>query len=241
MVVLFVDLLGTKSKWHAGGRDAAQSAFHQFATLVTTALASSPAGSVLRGGVESDACAIVFLDVIGALECAKAFFRRAFRSATSFDQPRTWVRGAITSFNGAGDLRTTHPIAPAFPHVAQIEYDGALLDAIAVEKSGFKGMRLLVAQELLTEPVKSRFRIPLGNRHFMPFRKLNHSPYPGRVNEGYSDYLWMVDAGPQWLQHQMTMSNRLRWAVHNNEEFIHAASTQVVFNECAAILSRLGD
>ena len=119
-------------------------------------------------------------------------------------------------------------------------YAGPLFDAVSVEKSGFRGMRMLIASELITRQLRTTFRHPIGNRSFIPFRRLNHSQYPGRISEGYHDVLWMFSPDEaEWRDRKRLMSSRLRWSGNDPEEFVQAAATQLVFSECQAILTTL--
>lgn len=112
-------------------------------------------------------------------------------------------------------------------------YSSPLLDAISVERSGFKGMRILVADPLITEPLRTAARIPIGGRYLIPLKRLDHSDY--RV-QGFQDWLWMLVPDEEaWSRTLRQMAARLRWAAKDSDEFVQAAATQVVFHECEAI------
>jgi hypothetical protein len=120
-------------------------------------------------------------------------------------------------------------------------YGGPLLDAIAIEKSGFKGMRLLVEHKLITPEIRAEFKQPLGHLNFIPLSKLKSSTYPTRLNDAFSDYLWMGSIDREDFEElRKIMALRLRLAAGEPEEFVQAAATQVVFHECAAILNSIG-
>ncbi len=105
-----------------------------------------------------------------------------------------------------------------------------------MEKSGFKGMRLLVNLELVTTHVQNEMRLAFGKRTLIPFRRLNYSYYPERVSEGYTDFLWMAcQSEEEWQDRTLRMTSRLRYAARDEEELAQAAATQIVFHECAAI------
>jgi hypothetical protein len=240
MVIAFIDMLGTKAKWHEGGREGAQAAFDRFRDVVRTALESVKPHAVKSGAIESDSCALVFRDAASAITVAKAAYLAAFRSARSRQDERLWLRGAVVDASRVDALRARKRLSGAMPQVERFEYNPDLLDAIAVEKSGFKGMRLLLHAKLVTPELCDAFRIEVGKRVLMPFRKLDNSIYPGRLGDDYQDFLWMADADEaEWEANRLLMASRLRWSSRNQEEFVHAAATQVVFHECTAILSSL--
>ena len=192
------------------------------------------------GAIESDACALVFRDAAPAVAFARAAYLEAFRSAHSRKDERLWLRGAVVEASRVDRLRARKRLPGALAHVEQFEYDPNLLDAIAVEKSGFKGMRLLVHAPLVTPELCDAFHVDVGRRALIPFRKLDNSIYPGRLGDDYQDFLWMAAADDAvWESDRLLMASRLRWSSRNQEEFVHAAATQVVFHECAAILSSL--
>jgi len=59
-VILFVDLLGVRSRWLKGGRDEAEKAFKEFRTLIASSLKNANMDHLVHGLVESDAVALTF-------------------------------------------------------------------------------------------------------------------------------------------------------------------------------------
>lgn len=211
MVIAFVDLLGVRAKWHDGGRDAAEKAFERLRSLVATSLADISAATVLGGGIETDSAAVIFDSTEEAAKFMRSLYSRAFLAATRLSDERIWVRGTLASIQAAGSLRLESSL-PGFPAVGVFDLEGGLLDAIAIEKSGYKGMRIVVEESLITDAIRRRFRIAVGNQTFIPFRKLANSAYPGRLANGYQDFLWMARQDEQeWRRMKRSMSNRLRW------------------------------
>jgi hypothetical protein len=100
-------------------------------------------------------------------------------------------------------------------------------------------MRIVVEEKLLTPamPITSRAgRQPLPG----PFKSLTNSVYPRRIAHVYEDFLWMARSEEaEWRKLKRSMSDRLRWSAQDSEEFVQAASTQVVFNETVAIFRSL--
>lgn len=240
MVLLFLDLLGVRRLWHEGGREAAEAAFHRFRKTIEEALRGEEGNAVIGGSIETDAAAIVCDTPDVAIRVALRLYRSVFIRAKKRGDERMWLRGAITDCGKECTLRTATAFNSSLTQVEVVTYSPALLDAIAVEKSGIRGMRLIIESGLVTPALISRSRIPVSNVDFFPFRHLNNSTYPGRLQNGYQDVLWMASAeDTEWEQYRRTMASRLRWAAQDLEEFLQAAATQVIFHECTAIFDSL--
>jgi hypothetical protein len=239
MVVAFIDLLGVRARWHAGGRDSAEAAFGRLETMVGETLARLAPKTLRDGTIETDSAALVFGGSEEALSFIRELFSEAFVAPRKVKDERLWIRGTVTAIQNRGPLR--HPAQLAgHAKVRVFRLDGGLLDAIAVEKSGFKGMRIVVEEKLLTPAVREHFGVRAGSRTLVPFKSLTNSVYPRRIANVYQDFLWMArseEAG--WRRLKRSMSDRLRWSAQDSEEFVQAASTQVVFNETAAIFRSL--
>src|SRR5258706_6914895 len=61
MPLLYVDLLGMKSRYRARGVNAARAGQRQLRAVVLAGLSALPAGVEVSGGVQSDAAALQFL------------------------------------------------------------------------------------------------------------------------------------------------------------------------------------
>lgn len=238
MVVVFVDILGVRSRWHLGGRESAEKAFARLRALVTEALRNVGATSIETGGIETDSAALVFSSATSAAVFVRTLFRFAFEKWSQQPEERMWLRGVVTS-SEPGLLRRESVLA-GFERVRLYDLETGLLDAIAVEKSGFKGMRVVIENQLVNDALRRDFRIHIKNQTFFPFRKLRHSAYPARIAEEYQDFLWMVkESRDEWEEAKRTMSHRLRTCARNPEEFLQAGATQVVFNEADEIIRSL--
>ena len=239
MVVAFIDLLGVRARWHEGGRESAEAAFKRLETLVGATLERLAPKTLRDGAIETDSAAIVFGATEDALEFIRELFTEAFTAPSRAKEERLWIRGTVTAIRSRGALRRSEHLA-GHGKVRVFRLDGSLLDAIAVEKSGFKGMRIVVEEKLLTQAVRDRFAVKAGSRSLVPFRSLTNSVYPRRIAQVYEDFLWMARSEEaEWRKLKRSMSDRLRWSAQDSEEFVQAASTQVVFNETAAIFRSL--
>jgi hypothetical protein len=233
-VILFVDLLGARSRWQRGGIDTALTAFDHF-TRFMIAAAKPDLTAVVDGAIETDAAAFVCSDLNFALSIAQRAFMRAFDTPKGDQTERLWIRGAIVPA-GEGALRTERSAYGDAGNVKIFTYSREFFDAVSVEKSGFRGMRLLVRGSLLTPSARKTIAIPVGNRFLVPVKRLRHSTYPRGPAEDLQDFLWMASSEPaDWERAQRRMSSRFRDSTGDQEEFAQAAATQVLFHEATAI------
>lgn len=235
-VILFVDLLGVRSKWLKGGREAAEHAFDDFRSLIARAVKATKTKDLMEGLVESDAMALKFSTVTAALEVVKIMYLMAFKRAKG----PLWLRGCIVASSDEGYLRKPTVFSGTMSNVQLMLYSSALLDGISIEKAGFKGMRLILPKELMTAEARAATKIPIGQLNFMAVSCLRGSTYPKRLQDEFHDFLWMANSDlNEFEELKKVMAIRLRSAARDPEEFAQAAATQVVFHECAAILSSL--
>lgn len=238
MFILFVDQLGMKARWNSGGRERAEKAFDEFARLMEDSIEICGSCAVYDGVIETDSAAIVFHDVCSAILCARSAYNQSFVRFNS--EERVWLRGVIIPANKQTAQRSTSNLISDKYNIKHNKLDGKMLDAISVEKSGFKGMRLLIANHIVDSTVRSQFSMSIGKFFICPFRELENSDYPKSLEDNYLDFLWMAtgDCG-LWGMRKITMAKRLRLAGKDKEEVVHAAATQIIFHECAAILNSI--
>ena len=231
--LVFVDMLGVKSRWLKLGKQGAESAFKIFNRLVNDSIKQSRV-KLLSGFLEADATALSFSNEQDACYFARTLYFNAFFAAKSDKDERIWLRGAIVSLNDLNPLRTDTDLDTG---IKLYGYSDRLLEAVQVEKSGFKGMRIVIEKSLLTSQVRSGLKTTISNKEFFPVRKLTYAPLPKSIGEKYEDFVWMAAGDTKQFENaHVAMSNRLRWCCpETGDEFIHAAATQVVFNECRSI------
>ncbi len=235
-VILFIDMLGARKRWHNGGVSEAMPAFYRFKRLVNIAARRAPAGEVLGGVIETDAAMLVCRSIVGAARIAQRLYLEAFANRMNPMTNRDWYRGCIVPHADDEFIRTGDPLRMPVQKVMAFRYSKSALEAVSVEKSGFKGMRLLIKLELIDANIEMQMKIPFGTHTLIPFRKLNYSYYPPRVAEEYTDFLWMAcQSNVDWHNLTLHMTSRLRYAARDQEELTQAAATQIVFHECAAI------
>ena len=235
-MLLFIDMLGVRARWHLGGRESVEKAFSRFHSIIIEAIQTRDRGKVLHGGIEADSAAIICSSAKTAVYIGRNAFRIAFRSARSPNDERLWLRGVIVPANEADPLKTERPLASDLDQIKVAEYSTSLLEAISAEKSGVKGMRLLIGGGLSKKEIQRAYGLNIHGAYFCPIRRPQTLSYPSRL-KGYRDILWMASAKEdKWKEMQRTMSYRLKWSAANADEFIHAAVTQVLFNHWEGIL-----
>jgi hypothetical protein len=186
-VLLFIDLLGVRAKWLRGGRPAAELAFKDFRNLIAAGLRGRTAAEVAVGLIETDAAAITCTDVRIALDIGKRLYQMAFDQTRTNRNKHYWLRGAIVPRVTDLPLRKTGNFTVPLNQVELTHYEPELFDAVAIEKSGIKGMRLLVDKTLLMPQVISQYRIPIGHLSFIPFKTLRSSYYPPSLKGTHLD------------------------------------------------------
>lgn len=159
------------------------------------------AASPRVGAIESDAAAFDFAVPADAIRFGSVLFRTAFARAGRRSGPSYWLRGAVVSAPDGAFMRSTAPL-----YIQKCACSDSLLEALSIEKSGFKGMCLLVADSLLTPTIRTSFAQTVRTST-EPYRRLDHSAY----RTGYSDVLWMlVDAAGEWEAEELQMKKMLR-------------------------------
>lgn len=235
--LLLLDLLGSRDRWRHGGPALVERVFDHFHNLVCDAARGLDAAPELRGDLEGDRAAIWCPNAETALALGRRLFRRTFLEPRSPDDLRLWLRGVVCDASEGQTARTIEPEPPSeLPGLHRHVFGPGMQDALSVLYSGFQGMRLLVANSLLHDNLRGRFRIPLGRLGVIPFRKLNHSPYPASIHRNYQDCLWMAETQQEWGTYESRMTMRMLWSARNPQEFSQAAATQGVFHETLLIL-----
>jgi hypothetical protein len=233
-VLLALDLLGLDARWRAGQPAEAEALSLDFADLVLDTMGSLDVAEMLRGEIVQERAALLCPSIESALALARRIFRRAWLDPRTPDEMRLWMRGAILPCDDASPSTTE-----ADEELAAIRRTVAgpcLQRAMAGLRSGLAGMRILVDDRLLNDQLRGVFRVPLGRLGFIPFRRMNQTPYPQALARNFQDFLWMADTAPEWHTYTVRMKQRMLWTAQDAEEFAEAAATQTLFHEVDAIL-----
>ena len=238
--ILFIDMLGARRRWQEGGVKLSRSTFTKFKSLIIKSARNTVSDEILSGGIETDSAMIVCSSLLSAVHLAKDIYLTAFKTKNHASAPRIWLRGCIMPYIDSKFLRQEAPLKKPIGNIKVWAYSAEALDAISVEKSGYKGMRLLVNSGLITQSDIDSLRIEFGTHTLIPLTKLRYVGYP-KVSEGdYHDLLWMATSDDsEWRSLNINMTSRLRYSSHDSEEFSQAAATQVLFHECAALINSI--
>lgn len=233
-VLLTIDLLGAKSRWRCGDPGDAAALFDDFADLVLETIASMDVAEEIRGDAEASWCSLLCPSVESALALTRRIFRRAWLDPRSSDDLRLWMRATV----GPSDDDAVRHFAPddELPNIRRTTATPGLMRGLCAIRGGLTGMRILVDESLLTDQLRGMFRVPLGRLGFIPFRRMNFTPYPATLRKTWQDFLWMADTQNEWTNYTMRMKQRLLWSAANADEHSEAASTQVLFHEVDAIV-----
>lgn len=179
MVLVLVDILGTKARWKAAGLSAVLATFSTLEESVRDALRTLPKGTPVRGGIRSDGLALVFEAANPAVSFATALLRAAFESHTVDPLTRIWLRGVVLKMEApSAALAVPQRLSGRFNDVSVEKQSDDLMAAINIEQSGIKGARILVDTKLLTQDLKDANRTDAAGRSLMRLAALENSTYP---------------------------------------------------------------
>ncbi len=233
-VLLTIDLLGATTRWRSGDPGDAAALFDDFADLVLDTVGSMDVADQIHGDIEANWCSLLCPTIEAALALSRRIFRRAWLDPRSADDMRLWMRASVSPSDDDA-IRHTGPDE----ELAQIRRTTAtpsLMRSLAALRGGLQGMRILVDESLLSDPLRGMFRVPLGRLGFIPFRRMNFTPYPATLKRTWQDFLWMADTQTEWVNYTLRMKQRLLWTANDPGEALEAAATQVVFHEVDAIV-----
>lgn len=238
MPLLYIDLLGMKSRYRTRGVNGARSGQRQLRAVVLAGLSALPAGVDVSGGVQSDAAALQFRHATDAVTVGQAMMTEAFRRSSR--EQRVWIRGAIMKRGGPNSrLDTQIQLEGAPVGVIERQFKPVLMEAIHVEQAGFRGQRLLIGDDLIDDKLRAaHLRHRYNGADISPFCRLRYSRYPPPVCDGFCDFLWMIPATlSSWDRRKLRMLDLLRWSCEGgDDEVSQAAATHLVFAEADAML-----
>jgi hypothetical protein len=237
--ILFVDLLGVQKMWLTGGAHGVKARISEFSAFVIQQVNELPPGLQLDGEqsivVSGDSVSVICRDVEHAIGVGVHLFTQAFFNGRTASSP-FWLRGTIGRW-----LSTDLTIVRSVPIRAGSQLVGThfineddLLGVLALEKSGFRGMRLIldgtmISREQLFNRTWDGFKRPLRT-----ITRLKDCTYP--EGAGYVDVLWMASSEDQYNRLRGIMDGRFGKSARDQEEFTQAAWTQLVFNSVETLI-----
>ena len=188
--------------------------------------------------LSGDSVSVICEDFDQAIGVGIHLFTQAFYDTDKRELP-FWLRGAISRWHNQYLTFNSRPIVvvPAGLHVGtQYRNEDDYLTVLALEKSGYKGMRLLVNRGFLADKGLQYQRDwpSQGNGNSLGIvTRLHESNYP----EGdYADVLWMADSGHHFSNLSKIISSRFKKATRDPDEFAQAAWTRVVFDQVNSLI-----
>jgi len=233
-ILLHLDLLGAPQRWQRQAAGEAQALFDDFADLVLDTIGSLDVADQILGDIENDWAALICPSIESALALSRRIFRRAWLDPRTSDEMRLWMRGVIAPTD---DDAVRH-FAPdeELPKIRRGVAAPSSMRALAALRSGTAGMRILVDEALLNDQLRGLFRVPLGRLGFIPFRRMNFTPYAQSLPRNWQDFLWMADTQAELSNYALRMKQRIMWSGHDRAESAEAAATQALFYEVDAIV-----
>ena len=239
VAILYIDLLGVQKMWQAGGAPAVKSRIQKFNEFILKQLEWLP-GPLHRQGeytviLSGDGVAITCQDFDQAIGIGTHLFTQAFYATDKVASP-FWLRGAISRWSNQYLAINTVPVHAKNLQVgSQYLMEDDFLAALALEKSGFKGMRLIISSTLLPNRGHDHqrhwkgFKRPLGI-----IARLDECTYP--PGEEYADVLWMADDEQRFEHLRGILAKRFKRSTHDPDEFAQAAWTRATFDQVETLI-----
>ncbi len=235
---VYIDLLGVQKMWQLGGANAVKSRIQEFANLIKEQLTYLPQQSFRDGDFTimtlSDSVAITCQDSDQAIGIASHLFEQCFYHTDRSSSP-LWLRGVISSWHNQNMVFNTKSIQLREISVGtEYKLEDDYLQAIALEKSGFKGMRLIIDQSLLPNSGKNEMRKWFGfKKPLFRIVRLDQCNYPG---DEFADVLWMADTEAKYKDLLGIMAKRYKQSTRDPDELIQAAWTRAVFDQVDTLI-----
>lgn len=237
--ILFLDLLGVQKMWATGGAPMVRLRIDEFNAFVEEQLNFLPA-TIHRNGdytvvLQGDSLAVMCQDFDQAIGMGIHFFVQAFYATDKMDRP-FWLRGAISRWSNQYLTFNSVPVKTKGIEVGtRYANDEEYLAVLALEKSGFRGMRLLVDASLLSDRGKSFEQTWTGfHRPLRLVTKLRQCPYP--AGENYNDVLWMASDEKRYEHLKGIMASRFKACTADPDEFAQAAWTRASFDQVESLV-----
>lgn len=238
--ILFIDLLGVQKMWKYGGANSVKQRIEQFNDFIIDQTNYLPS-TVHRDAeytllLSGDSVSIMCQDYQQAIEMGIHFFQQAYYSTGRYGEA-LWLRGAISKWGNQYFPFNTEPIQSkeiqvGTKYVLEDDYLGVL----ALEKSGFKGMRLIIDKSLLSCYGRSFSRKWDGFHQDLGIvATLRECTYP--KDGEFADVIWMAGDTEERYQHlKGIMSSRYKKSVNDPDEFAQASWTRLVFDQVDSII-----
>jgi hypothetical protein len=146
MPLLYLDMLGMKTRYVEGQVEGARRGYSKFRRLLGAGLAALPEGHQVTGGMQSDAASLQFATIDDALLVGRAICLAAFQSGGR--ARRTWVRGVILEHGWPTSvLAREFPLPNAPEGLYETRFSEHLLNAIPT-CDGFRDVLWMVPEKI---------------------------------------------------------------------------------------------
>jgi len=237
--IAHIDLLGVRKLWKEGGVSSVRNRINEFSELITQQLAYLPS-EVHRDNeytiiLSGDSASIICQDAGQAIGIVSHLFMQAFYATDRVTRP-LWLRGSISHWHNQRLPTNSGPISANNVQVGtRYKFEEDFLRAIALEKSGFRGMRLIV-DRALAQPAIEQFQAHWDDftRPLKRIITLEEFEYP--QGGPYCDVLWMIGNEEQYNTLKGIMASRFKKCTADPDEFAQAAWTRAVFDQVDSLI-----
>lgn len=237
--VLFVDLLGVQKMWAENGAAAVKNRIDEFNLFILEQINFLPSELHREGEytviLSGDSVSVMCQDFDQALGIGIHLFMQAFYDSDKRPRP-FWLRGAIARWRNQYLTVNSVPIqAKGMQIGTQYQSEDDYLHVLALEKSGFRGMRLIIDKSLLhNSGFDYQEKWSSCNKTLGVVATLKECTYP--KGGDFADVLWMVKSEKQYEQIKGIMAARFKKSVKDQDEFTQAAWTRVVFDQVESLI-----
>lgn len=240
--LLYVDILGTKNLWQTRGISKGRGRMDVFASLVADGVSSAQRDfevKLISGEIGTDSAGFLFASVDDAVLAGM----RVYQTAYSYDESqgvdaRIYLRGVIVSTDDAA-LPTRRRNHPKLKNVARVFHSEGLMEAVILENSGIKGMRLIVERSTGSRHIWSQ----AAERYWARKQQKGSLPIVVTLGTGFYpsgrkmlDVQWPLDTRGKLRQRANRLQQRQIAAKNDPEEKSHLSTTQVLFSKCAQLM-----
>jgi hypothetical protein len=237
--IVFIDLLGVQKMWRQGGAQAVKGRIEEFNQFVNEQVNYLPRELHREGEytiiLAGDSASILCQDFEQAIGIGVHLFVQAFYATNRMPNP-FWLRGAISLWHNQYLTLNSSPLhAKGLQIGTKYVMEDDYLTALALEKSGFRGMRLVVDRGLLVDGGRGyqrdwqNLQRPLGY-----VTRLRQCTYP--AGEQYADVLWMTESSEKYSQLKGIMASRYKQSTRDTDEFTQASWTRVTFDQVESLV-----
>ena len=222
--------------WKSGGAGAVKSRISEFNQFVLNQVNYLP-NHLHRDGeytviLSGDSVSVMCQDFDQAIGIGMHLFVQAFYASREYSKP-FWLRGAIAKWHNQYLTVNTQPICAKGMQIgSQYVSEDDYLAVLALEKSGFRGMRLVVDRSLLSglsyQTKWDKFHLPLNY-----VTQLKQCAYP---HGNYADVLWMATTEQQYDHLKGIMASRFKQSTQDPDEFMQASWTRAMFDQVDSII-----